>query len=126
MFKKNKGVVVIATFIVYFFAMAYSARDEITSEKKNEDWLTLVQESYLYGIKGEYWKSIELAQRALKINPRSAEAWRLIGNAYELLGDEMEESGDYKKAEEYHKKAAEAWNNAKKINPKIIIPFYHE
>ena len=126
MFKRISGVVIVAMFVLHLFTTTCSIGNNITPEKKNEDWISLVHESYLYGMKGEYWKSIELAQKALEINPRASEAYRLIGNAYELLGDEMEKSGDYEKAEEYHKKATEAWNKAKKINPKIIIPFYHE
>lgn len=95
-------------------------------KRENKDWINLVRESYKYATQGEYWKSIELAQKAIERNPNTAEAWRLIGNAYELLGDEMEESGDYEKAEEYHKNATEAWDKAKEINPNIIIPGYHE
>ena len=93
---------------------------------ENKDWINLVRESYKCGSKGKYWKSIELAQKAIELNPNTAEAWSLIGNAYELLGDEMEESGDYEQGEEYHKNATEAWNRAKGINPNIIIPGYHE
>lgn len=99
--------------------------------KKREDgvinnWITLVHESYKYGKKGEYWKSIELAKKALELNPRASEAWRLIGNAYEFLGDEMEQANNYEQVSDFHKKATEAWKKAKEIDPKTIIPGYHE
>lgn len=32
----------------------------------------------------------------------------------------------YEQTTEYHKKVTEAWDKAKKINPKIIIPGYHK
>jgi len=54
-------------------------------------WIALVHESYKYGVKGDYWKSIEFAKKALELNPRASEAWRLIGNAYEFLGDALKE-----------------------------------
>lgn len=41
---------------------------------ENESWITLVHESYKYGGKGEYWKSIESAQKALQLNLRASEA----------------------------------------------------
>lgn len=80
---------------VITLVIIYKIEQKIFSDKKNESWITLVHESYAYGRKGEYQKSIELAQKALKLNPRASEAWRLIGNAYEFLGDEMEEAGKY-------------------------------
>ena len=107
---------------------------------KKESWIILVHESYKYSRKGEYWKSIELAQKALELNPRASEAWRLIGNSYELLGDILIKGGKFPRPhsekswaifdqygpKEYHRKAAEAWDKAKEINPKIIIPGYHK
>lgn len=95
-------------------------------KEKDRAWIDLTHESYRYCREGEYWKSIELAERALERNPRASEAWRLIGNSYELLGDEEEMAGNYERAKEYHGKATEAWNKAKNINPRIMIPFYHE
>lgn len=89
-------------------------------------WTTLVHESYKYCRKSDYWKSIKLAEKALELNPRASEAWRLIGNAYEFLGDEREESGNLDEAVNFHKKATEAWNKAKEINPEIMIPGYHD
>jgi len=100
-----------------------------------ESWTNLVNESYEYSRNGEYLKSIKIAQKALKLNPRASEAWRLIGNAYEFLSDEMEEATKiqvfnkkqkYEQVTEYHKKATEAWDKAKKINPKTVIPDYHK
>ena len=100
-----------------------------------ESWTNLIRESYEYSTKGEYLKSIKIAQKALKLNPRASEAWRLIGNAYEFLSDEMEEAAKTQvfnkkqkceQATEYHKKATEAWDKAKNINPEIIIPDHHK
>jgi len=91
-----------------------------------KEWIVLTHKAYECGTRGEYQKSIEFAEKAIQLNPRASEAYRLIGNAYEFLGDEAEESGDYKKATEFHRKATEAWNKAKEINPHIIIPGYHE
>ena len=100
-----------------------------------ESWTNLVHESYEYSRKGEYLKSVKIAQKALKLNPKASEAWRLIGNAYEFLSDEMEEAAKtqvfnkkqkYEQTTEYHKKVTEAWDKAKNINPKIIIPGYHK
>ncbi len=34
----------------------------------------------------------------------------------------MEQNGKYKEIKDFHKKATWAWNEAKKINPNIIIP----
>lgn len=89
-------------------------------------WIRYVNKSNRYGAKGDYWKSIEFAEKALELNPRSSEAWRLIGNAYEFLGDDMELSGDNDKAKKYHSKATEAWDKAKQINPNVSIPGYHK
>ena len=91
-----------------------------------QEWIHLVHESYKAGKKGKYQESIYLAQKALELNPRASEAWRLIGNACELLGDEIEKAGEIEKAAELHKNATEAWDKAKEINPKIIIPGYHK
>ena len=91
-----------------------------------EDWLALTHRAFKCSRRGEYQRSIELAEKAIKLNPRASEAWRLIGNAYELLGYEVEENRNYDLAREYHKKATEAWDKAKKINPHIVIPFYHQ
>lgn len=93
---------------------------------RKENWFALTRRAFKCSRRGEYQRSIELAEKAIKLNPRASEAWRLMGNAYELLGDEMEEKGNYSRAKEYHKKATEAWDEAKKINPRIIIPFYHQ
>jgi tetratricopeptide (TPR) repeat protein len=93
---------------------------------QNETWVALTHKSYKAALKGEYQQSIYLAAKALELNPRASEAWRLIGNAYEFLGDEMEEAREYGQAAEYHRKATEAWDEAKKINPGIKIPGYHE
>jgi len=38
----------------------------------------------------------------------------------------MKQTGKYKEAEEFGEKATMAWDEAKKINPNIIIPGYHE
>jgi len=92
----------------------------------SKEWMALTHKAYKCGVKGEYQKSIELAEKALQLNPRASEAWRLIGNAYEFLGDEAEGNGDYKGAIEYYKRATMAWNKAREINPRIIIPGYHE
>lgn len=111
-----------------FLAMAYKFSQTITNNKgemkKADEWKTLVHKSWEYGRKGKYWESIELAKKALELNPRAAEAWRLIGNAYEFLGDEKEERGEVE-AIGYHASATEAWNKAKEIQPNIIIPGYH-
>lgn len=89
------------------------------------EWLKLVKQSYRKGVSGEYWDSIRLAEQALELNPRASEAYRLMGNAYEFLGDEKEEQGDFEQAREFHNKATEAWDRARDINPRIIIPGYH-
>ena len=100
-----------------------------------ESWRNLVHESYKYNNKGEYSKSIELAKRALEINPRASEAWLLLGNAYEHLSQEREiasktqrfnKKEKYKQAVEYHKKATEAWDKAKEINSNTVIKGYPE
>jgi len=88
-------------------------------------WFNLVRKSYKECIAGNYFESINLAEKALKINPRASEAYRLIGNSYEFLGDEKQEEGDLEKAREFHRMATEAWDKARKINPLIIIPGYH-
>lgn len=100
-----------------------------------ESWINLVHESYKYDNKGEYLKSMKLAQKALELNPRASEAWHLIGNAYEHLSHEREVASKterfnkkekHKQAAEYHKKATEAWDKAKEINPDTVIPGYPE
>ena len=91
-----------------------------------EGWFSLVDKSYKCGVKGEYRESLCLAQKALQLNPRASEAWRLIGNAYEFLGDEMEKADELGQAEEFYKNATEAWDKAKEINPKIKITGYHK
>ena len=91
-----------------------------------KEWIKLVHKSYLASAKGNHQKSIQLAQRALELNPNYSEAWRLIGNAYELLGDEAEDTGVLGEAFDYHRKAIDAWDVAKSINPKIKIPGYHK
>lgn len=96
-------------------------------EKKTPyEWVSLVRKAHEYGQLGEYLKSIKTAQKALKLNPRSSEAFRLIGNAYELMADEQEVEGNNSKADEYRNLAAKYWKEAKEINPNIIIPFYHD
>ena len=87
--------------------------------------MKLVRQSYQEAVAENYIRSIKLSQEALKLNPRSSEAYRLIGNSYEFLGDEKEMEGDLAKAREFHNKATESWNKAMKINPNIIIPGYH-
>lgn len=103
--------------------LQYYKTEELQETKK---WVVLLDEAINYGIEGKYWKSIKMARKALEINPRASEAWRLIGNAYEFLGDEMGQKGKYKKAKDLHRKATQAWNEAKKINPNIKIPGYHD
>jgi len=93
---------------------------------ESKHWVILTHKSYEAAVKGEYWESIYLAQKALELNPRASEAWRLIGNAYEFLGDESEESDQLGQAAEFHKNATQAWDKAKEINPNTIIPGYHE
>lgn len=110
-------------YVIYHIGMAVVLK---RAEKQGREWILLTHEAYECSKKGEYRKSIELAEKAIGLNPRASEAWRLIGNAYEFLGDEMEKSGGYEQATEYHRKATEAWNKAKEINPKIIIPGYHK
>lgn len=92
---------------------------------QKSEWLKLVKQSYRKGVSGEYWDSIRLAEQALELNPRASEAYRLMGNAYESLGDEKEEQGDFEQAREFHNKAVEAWDRARDINPRIVIPGYH-
>jgi len=101
-------------------------RRENKSGEQKPKWAILTQKAFEYGRKGKYWKSIKLARKALKLNSKDSEAWRLVGNAYEFLGDEAEESSDRERATEFHRKATEAWEKAKEINPNIIIPGYHE
>jgi len=123
--------------------------EKLEGDQEGEEWLLLVHQAYNYSRKGEYWKSIESAEKAIELNPRASESWRLIGNAYELLGDAMMEvsytplgkkirfprpHNEESEAiflqcdgpKNYYKKATEAWNKAKEINPEIIIPGYHE
>jgi len=137
----------ILCFILYYYFFIIRSK---------QDWIILTHESYKYGKKGEYWKSIESAEKAIELNPRASEAWRLMGNAYELLGDALRDAAIYgpfifTRLEEigvpsphnektwaifnqlgglspdnYYKKATEAWDKAKEINPKIIIPGHHE
>ena len=107
-------------YTIYHIGMAIMLR-----RAQGREWILLTHEAYEYGRKGDYQKSIELAEEALKLNPNSSEAYRLIGNAYEFLGDEKEIEGDATVAREFYNKATEAWDRAKDINPKILIPGYH-
>ena len=122
--------VIVLFYTIYHFGVAITwlriGRRLKRAREQGGEWIILTHEAYEYSRKGEYWKSIELAEKAIELNPKASEAWRLIGNAYEFLGDEMDESGNDEQAAEYHKRATEAWNRAKEINPKIIIPGYHE
>jgi len=93
--------------------------------EEGKPWVTLLRQSYQEAVAENYVQSIELAEEALKLNPKSGEAYRLIGNAYEFLGDEKEIKGDSAKARELHNQATESWNKAMEINPNIIIPGYH-
>ncbi len=68
-------------------------------------WIKLLHESNAEGMRGNFYKSIRLAEGAIQLNPRASEAYRLIGNAFELKSDEMQESGDIERAAELHKKA---------------------
>lgn len=99
--------------------------NRLFGEGQKSEWLKLVKQSYRKGVSREYWDSIHLAEQALELNPRASEAYRLIGNAYEFLGDEEEEQGDFEQAREYYNKATKAWDRAKDINPRIVIPGYH-
>lgn len=119
-----------------FLSMAHKfqnspIRKVIQGKEKNYEegerrWAILTHKAYEYGTRGEYQKSIEFAEKAIQLNPRASEAWRLVGNAYEFLGDEMEQNGKHKEAEDFHRKATMAWDKAKKINPSIIISGYHK
>jgi tetratricopeptide (TPR) repeat protein len=117
-------------YTIYHFGVAITwfriGRTSKRAREEGEEWVTLTHQAYESGMKGDYQKSIELARKAIELNPRASEAWRLIGNAYEFLGDEAQESSSYDQAREYHKKATDAWNKAKEISPKIAIPGYHE
>ena len=93
--------------------------------EEGRPWITLLRQSYQEAVAENYFRSIELAQEALKIDPKSSEAYRLIGNAYEFLGDEKEMEGDSTRAREFRNKATEAWDRARDINPRILIPGYH-
>jgi len=96
------------------------------AREQGEDWVILTHEAYECGMQGEYEKQIQLAEKAIELNPGASEARRLIGNSYEFLGDEAQQTGDCEQAAEYHQKATEAWNRAKEINPKIMVPGYRE
>jgi len=129
-------VFLIIAAVVFFFYGIYHltvgirgwklVREMKRGKGQAKNWTLLTHEAYECGKQGEYWKSIKLAEKALELNPRASEAWRLIGNAYEFLGDEMEQNGKCKEAKDFRIKATQAWNEAKKINPNIIIPGYHE
>jgi len=93
---------------------------------RSKEWIALTNKAQEHGVRGEYYESIELAERAIQLNPRASEAWRLIGNAHEFLGDEAEENNNHERAAEFHRKATEDWDKAKQINPNIMIPGYHE
>jgi len=96
--------------------------DRERAEENKNAWVILLHESYECGKRGDYWRSIELAEKALQLDPKIAEAWRLIGNAYELLGDQLEEWGNHLVAVTYHEYTKEHWKKAKEINPNAIIP----
>ncbi len=98
---------------------------KVGKPKVENNWITLVKKAYKYSKNRNYWESIELAEKALELNPRASEAHRLIGNAYEMLGLKCEEEGRYEKSIQYRNKATEEWNRAIEINPRIKIPGYH-
>jgi tetratricopeptide (TPR) repeat protein len=117
------GALIGLVYAIYHIGMPVMLR---RGKRQGGEWMLLTHQAYESGRKGDYQKSIELARKAIELNPRASEAWRLIGNAYEFLGDGAKESGSYDQARDYHKKATDAWNKAKEISPKIVIPGYHE
>ena len=97
--------------------------DEILDSLENEkQWVIFVRQSHQKATEGQYRVSIELAQKALELNPRSTEAYCLIGNAYESLAIDMETAGDHGKARDFYSKAKDAWNKAEEIKPDIVMP----
>jgi len=97
------AAIVLLFYSIYHLTMGikgWKLVKEMKQEKEQtKNWVLLTHEAYEYGKRSEYWKSIELAKKALELNPRASGAWRLIGNAYEFLGDEMEQTGKYKEVE---------------------------
>tara|TARA_B100001971_G_C17767027_1_gene323023 strand:+ start:150 stop:443 length:294 start_codon:yes stop_codon:yes gene_type:complete len=89
-------------------------------------WIRLTNKAQAYGKKGEYQKSIDTCNKALALNPRISEAYRLIGNAYEFMSGDEKEKGNLEQSEKFRSLATENWNEAKFINPDIIIPYYHD
>jgi tetratricopeptide (TPR) repeat protein len=63
--------------------------DEILDSLENEkQWVIFVRQSHRKATESQYQLYIELAKKALELNPRSAEAYCLIANAYEKLAEE--------------------------------------
>ncbi|MBN1521340.1 MAG: hypothetical protein JW928_02305 [Candidatus Aureabacteria bacterium] len=97
--------------------------DEILDSLENEKrWVIFVRQSHQKATEGQYRLSIELAQKALELNPRSSEAYCLIGNAYEKLAEEQETKINHAQARTFYNKAKDAWNKAKEIKPDIVMP----
>ena len=89
-------------------------------------WIRLTNKARAYQEKCEYQKSIDMCNKALVLNPRISEAYRLIGNAYEFMSDDEKEKGNLEQSEKFRSLATENWDEAKFINPDIIIPYYHD
>ena len=97
--------------------------DEILDGLEDEKrWVLFVRQSHKKAAESQYQLSVELAKRALELNPRSAEAYCLIANAYEELAEEQETTGNYKQARKFYSKAKNAWNKAEEIKPDIVMP----
>jgi tetratricopeptide (TPR) repeat protein len=89
-------------------------------------WIRLTNRARAYQVKHEYQKSIDTCNKALALNPRISEAYRLIGNAYEFMSDNEAEKGNKEQSEKFKSLATENWDSAKEINPNIIIPYHHD
>jgi tetratricopeptide (TPR) repeat protein len=62
--------------------------------------------SYLAGFQGESKRAVELARKALELDPGLAEAWIEMGNGYEANGE--------------HNLALAAWQKAHSLNPEMV------
>jgi tetratricopeptide (TPR) repeat protein len=63
--------------------------------------------AYLAGFKGEYAKAIDLARKAVDLDPELPEAWTELANAYQATNQEELMQSTFRKAQELIEKRAQ-------------------
>jgi Ca-activated chloride channel family protein len=137
--RKSRFILSSTLFVTVIAAITPPGKVVRATDPQNEDAATNYQEGLALVAAEKFEEAIKAFNRAVKLNPDYAKAYRQLGEAYREIGDAKKEVEAYKQVIKYqpnsarayedlggaypygeYKKAIEAYDEASRLDPKAV------